>query len=187
MIKPILTDLIKNDLRLFLIKIESDSAISIKLPGVFRLVSAMADLSDLYGRPGRNDLCQNSMEDADNLICQSAIGLLAFVVGDRKMAMKFTYEIEVAVSSHFEGIEFPPSCLDEFIVNYLANQAYAVSAHWHAEHTAKNKKWSTYLPKQYRRLVDMKYQAFKLGLVPVGTEVIEGEAKLLVWKPWCIK
>lgn len=187
MTKVNLTDLIQKDLPFFQMKVTPESVSTAKLPVDLLLARPNEELSGLYQKPGKNDLCQKSMADADNIICQTASALLSDAVGNKAEAWDFMDEIMDAVSAHYRGMKFPPNCKAEFLVNYLANQAYAIAAHWHAKNTAKNARWSGRLPAEYRDLVDVKYQAFQHGLIPVGTQTEGGKAKLLVWKPWCIK
>jgi hypothetical protein len=126
-----------------------------------------------------SDLC---MSDIDNYLCHGATTLLIKSLGD-KSAMDFIYQTMNAISLHYRSISVPKIINLDFLVGYMSTQAFAIPAIWHAKRmkmiTTKSKRDDLYI---YRALADVKYRAFALGLIPVGTRVDNGIAKLVVWK-----
>ena len=135
----------------------------------------------LYREPGNNDLCDRCMSDIDNTLCQSANKLLVDSFGDMEAAEDFIDETLDAILAHYRSITLPKQIDFDFFINYMGPQAFAIPTLWHAEQLKK----STARPNAlygYRVLADVKYRAFALGLIPVGTRIENGIAKLVVWK-----
>lgn len=139
------------------------------------------DPFSLYRVPGNNDLCDRCMSDIDNTLCESAKTLLIKSFGERDAARSFIYEIMNAISAHYSGITLPKKINLDFFDNYMSTQAFAIPTLWHAERLKNSTARSNAL-RGYRALADVKYRAFALGLIPVGTRVENGIAKLVVWK-----
>ena len=95
--------------------------------------------------------------------------------------MGFIYQTMNAISEHYRGITVPKMINLDFLVNYMSTQAFAIPTLWHAECLKKNTTRPNAL-RGYRALADVKYRAFALGLIPVGTRIENGIAKLVVWK-----
>lgn len=98
---------------------------------------ANPDLLLLYTVPGENELCDRSMADIDNTLCQSAKKLLVDSFGDRDAAEDFIYEILDAIPVHYRSITLPKQINHDFFINYMGSQAFAIPTLWHAEQLKK--------------------------------------------------
>jgi hypothetical protein len=120
------------------------------------------------------------MSDIDNSLCYGAKTLLLKSLGDRA-GQDFIYQTMNDISSHYRSTAVPKIINLDFLVNYMSTQAFAIPTLWHAERLKKSTARPNAL-RGYRALADVKYRAFALGLIPVGTRVDNGIAKLVVWK-----